>query len=90
MLSTFLNEMDGIVGSGDGGDGLLVVAATNRPASLDAALLRPGRFEAAVHVSNNVQRLFFSARADPRSSGMGGRGGGIWEGGWKMVSICSS
>lgn len=67
VLSTFLNEMDGIVGSGDGSDGLLVVAATNRPASLDAALLRPGRFEAAVHIPapDNAARLaIFSVHLD--------------------------
>ena len=40
VLSTFLNEMDGI--RTVAGDGLVVVAATNRPGTLDAALLRPG------------------------------------------------
>lgn len=40
VLSTFLNEMDGI--RTVAADGVVVVAATNRPGTLDAALLRPG------------------------------------------------
>ena len=48
VLSTFLNEMDGI--RTVAGDGLVVVAATNRPGTLDAALLRPGRLDTAIHV----------------------------------------
>lgn len=50
VLSTLLNEMDGVASEGGGRDGLLVVAATNRPQALDAALLRPGRFDNAMHV----------------------------------------
>jgi SpoVK/Ycf46/Vps4 family AAA+-type ATPase len=42
VLSTFLNEMDG-VDNNRGADGVLVLGATNRPWTLDSALLRPGR-----------------------------------------------
>lgn len=43
VLSTFLNEMDGVDKEGSGKDGVLVLGATNRPWALDSALLRPGR-----------------------------------------------
>ena len=42
VLSTFLNEMDGVDNKPDD-VGVLVLGATNRPWTLDAALLRPGR-----------------------------------------------
>mmetsp|Transcript_58516 Transcript_58516/g.174263 ORF Transcript_58516/g.174263 Transcript_58516/m.174263 type:complete len:969 (-) Transcript_58516:356-3262(-) len=48
VLSTFLNEMDGVDGSIE--DGVLVLGATNRPSVLDAALLRPGRFDKVIYV----------------------------------------
>lgn len=40
-LNQLLTEMDGF----DGRKGVVILAATNRPESLDAALLRPGRFD---------------------------------------------
>ncbi|KAI9142795.1 P-loop containing nucleoside triphosphate hydrolase protein [Paraphysoderma sedebokerense] len=46
VLSTLLNEMDGI----ENATGVVVVAATNRPNVLDPALLRPGRFDKLVYV----------------------------------------
>lgn len=47
MLATFLTEMDGVGASR--GDGVTVVAATNRPEAVDKALLRPGRFDHVVY-----------------------------------------
>ncbi|KAG2198242.1 hypothetical protein INT46_009021 [Mucor plumbeus] len=46
VLSTLLNEMDGV----ESADSVLVVGATNRPDMLDAALMRPGRFDQAIYV----------------------------------------
>jgi transitional endoplasmic reticulum ATPase len=46
LLATLLTEMDGV----EVAEGVLVVAATNRLAALDAALLRPGRFDLLLHV----------------------------------------
>jgi cell division protease FtsH len=46
-LNQILTEMDGFTGS----EGVIVLAATNRPEILDSALLRPGRFDRRVVVS---------------------------------------
>jgi cell division protease FtsH len=46
-LNQILTEMDGFTGS----EGVVVLAATNRPEILDQALLRPGRFDRRVTVS---------------------------------------
>jgi cell division protease FtsH len=46
-LNQILTEMDGFTGS----EGVIVLAATNRPEILDQALLRPGRFDRRVVVN---------------------------------------
>ncbi|KAJ4812562.1 Cell division control 48-B-like protein [Rhynchospora pubera] len=46
LLSTLLTEMDGLELS----TGIIVLAATNRPRAIDAALLRPGRFDLVLYV----------------------------------------
>lgn len=45
-LNQLLTEMDGF----EGNNGVIILAATNRPESLDAALTRPGRFDRRVPV----------------------------------------
>ncbi|CAI0475761.1 unnamed protein product [Linum tenue] len=46
LLSTLLTEMDGLQQA----EGILVLAATNRPHAIDAALMRPGRFDLVLYV----------------------------------------
>ncbi|MEX1316316.1 MAG: ATP-dependent zinc metalloprotease FtsH3 [Synechococcaceae cyanobacterium] len=62
-LNQLLTEMDGF----EGNTGIIIVAATNRPDVLDAALLRPGRFDRQVVVdrpdySGRLQILQVHAR----------------------------
>ena len=45
-LNQLLTEMDGF----EGNNGVIILAATNRPESLDQALLRPGRFDRRIPV----------------------------------------
>ena len=45
-LNQLLTEMDGF----EGNNGVIILAATNRPESLDPALMRPGRFDRRVPV----------------------------------------
>ncbi|KAK3222844.1 hypothetical protein Dsin_009869 [Dipteronia sinensis] len=46
LLSTLLTEMDGL----EQAKGILVLAATNRPHAIDAALMSPGRFDLVLYV----------------------------------------
>ncbi len=45
-INQLLTEMDGF----EDNTGVVVMAATNRPAALDSALTRPGRFDRIVHL----------------------------------------
>ena len=69
-LNQILTEMDGFTGN----EGVVVLAATNRPEILDSALLRPGRFDRRVTVSAPDQRgrrqiLAVHTRGVPLASG---------------------
>jgi SpoVK/Ycf46/Vps4 family AAA+-type ATPase len=51
VLASMLNEMDGVSSKdGAGGDGVIVLAASNRVDAIDAALLRKGRFQRLICV----------------------------------------
>lgn len=60
LLTALLVQMDGLSsatsgaagsGAGSGGDGVVVLASTNRPDALDPALRRPGRLERELAVA---------------------------------------
>ena len=68
-LNQLLVQMDGF----DANEGIIIIAATNRPDVLDPALLRPGRFDRqiVVHIPDVVGRekiLEVHARNKPISS----------------------
>ncbi|CAO3591381.1 unnamed protein product [Absidia cylindrospora] len=46
VLSTLLNEMDGV----EGRQGVIVIGCTNRPQQIDDAILRPGRLDQLIYV----------------------------------------
>ncbi len=57
-LNQLLTEMDGF----DGRKGVVILAATNRPESLDKALLRPGRFDRRIQMLPCRRTLPLSTR----------------------------
>lgn len=50
IVSQLLAELDGMSDGEDGGGGVFVIGATNRPDLLDSALLRPGRFDKMLYL----------------------------------------
>src|SRR5581483_3650579 len=59
VIAQLLTEMDGI----EGREGVIVLAATNRPELIDPALLRPGRFDLVVelrHPNEEERRAIFA------------------------------
>ncbi len=70
-LNQILTEMDGF----ESGDSVIVMGATNRPETLDPALLRPGRFDRRVAVQppdrdGRVQILRVHTRGKPLAAGV--------------------
>ncbi|RDA93792.1 hypothetical protein CP533_6405 [Ophiocordyceps camponoti-saundersi (nom. inval.)] len=53
IVSQLLAELDGMSGGDDGGGGVFVIGATNRPDLLDPALLRPGRFDKMLYLGKH-------------------------------------
>jgi peroxin-6 len=62
IVSQLLAELDGM---SDGGEGVFVIGATNRPDLLDQALLRPGRFDKMLYLgvsdTHDKQRTILEA-----------------------------
>jgi transitional endoplasmic reticulum ATPase len=65
VIAQLLTEMDGI----EGREGVIVLAATNRPDMIDPALLRPGRFDLAVELQypdEDERRAIFAVHLHDR------------------------
>ena len=58
-LNQLLTEMDGF----EGNNGVMILAATNRPESLDPALTRPGRFDRRVPINEAALRAVRDGRS---------------------------
>ena len=60
IVSQLLAELDGMSDGEEGGSGVFVIGATNRPDLLDQALLRPGRFDKMLYlgVSDSHDKQF--------------------------------
>ena len=85
LVSTFLENMDGLEGS----EGVVVLAATNRPEAVDEALTRPGRFDRLVEVplpSRDGRRAIFELHLK-KSQRLAGRAvfEPLDEGGWERL-----
>ncbi|XP_052189585.1 calmodulin-interacting protein 111-like isoform X2 [Diospyros lotus] len=57
MVATLLNLMDGICRT----DNLLVIAATNRPDSIEPALRRPGRLDREIEIGDQKSKFLISS-----------------------------
>ncbi len=69
LLSTFLNEMDGLEAAG----AVTVLATTNRPEAVDIALLRPGRFDVTLYVPPpDVEGRLEALKVHTRGMALGG------------------
>ena len=65
IVSQLLAELDGMSDGEEGGGGVFVIGATNRPDLLDQALLRPGRFDKMLYLgisdTHDKQRTILEA-----------------------------
>lgn len=65
VVATLLTLMDGMTTAGAEADRVFVIAATNRPNSIDPALRRPGRFDREIEIGQSLMQLLERESADP-------------------------